>query len=36
MEEKKIKELLYQIRLDLDESLAADIRKKKLLKYYLL
>ena len=31
MEEKKIKELLYQIRLDLDESLAADIRKKKVI-----
>lgn len=31
MEEKKVKELLYQIRLDLDESLAADIRKKKVI-----
>ena len=32
MEEKKTKELLYQIRLDLDESLADDIRKKKVIK----
>ena len=31
MEEKKVKELLYQIRLDLEESLAADIRKKKVI-----
>ena len=31
MEEKKVKELLYQVRLDLEESLAADIRKKKVI-----
>ena len=31
MEEKKVKKLLYQIRLDLEESLAADIRKKKVI-----
>ena len=31
MEEKKVKELLYQIRIDLEESLANDIRKKKVI-----
>ena len=31
MEEKKVNELLYQIRLDLEASLADDIRKKKVI-----
>jgi hypothetical protein len=31
MEENKVKELLYQIRIDFEETLADDIRKKKVI-----